>query len=259
MGFLLAGLICRAERPRPGVVALPQGFELIRLRGDGEPVIAGLDRLDEAGAAIARELSTDRRVAYVEAEFIGGEGTQAAVGWEAGEIAFGPRLTRTSNDDREGFEPVPWGSGMAIDEVLRWLGVERHGGRDEFDTLALNDLDELRVDDDVPVAAVAAFVAAVRLLPDVASLLREARAGDRQGSIAPGVRYAVHGAGCRFTLADGAEVDVDVDLHGLVFDAWRVREFARSRGDDVSEPDLRAALERHPDVVEVRPGWFTTP
>ncbi len=148
MGFLLAGLILRApDGPRPVAVAsavpLAQGFELLRVEGDRG--MAGFDRLTEEAVAAAETLSATRRVVHVEAEFFGGEGSQGAIGWEDGRVAFGPRLTQTPLEDRgDEYEVIAEGGDLAIDEALRWLGVVADEGKDEFATLRLDDLDELR-------------------------------------------------------------------------------------------------------------------
>ncbi len=106
-------------------------------------VLAGFDRLTEAAATAGSARSAAGRIVYLEAEFFGGTGSQAAVGWEAGRIAFGPRLTQTPGEGRDGYEDVPDGADLAIDEALRWLGVSAEGGQDEFDALGLEALDDL--------------------------------------------------------------------------------------------------------------------
>ena len=138
MAFFLAGLILRTdEKGSP----LAQGFSFIRM--PVEP-FAGVEHLTDNAANAAAALSVDRRVVYVDAEFFGGEGTQSAVGWERGQIAFGPRLTATPGEDAEGYEVVPPEGDMAINEALRWLGVQASPGQDEFDTLGLYHLDKRR-------------------------------------------------------------------------------------------------------------------
>lgn len=289
VAFVLAGFVARAgdggsSLPAASVVALPQGFALVRLhQTDGESAIAGFDRLTEEAAAAAAAFSTVGRLAYIEAEFFGGTGTQAALGWDGGRIAFGPRLTQTPGEGREHYEDVEAGADLAINEALRWLGVSAEGTHDEFDTLGLGRLDELRSEGEAePTAAVAvqSFIDALRKLSGVLApelggpldgerlswLLADVRqrGRDRDGVIAPGVHYAVHGVGCRFTLLDGAEVDVDLDAErsAVVFDAWRVRWFAASVGHEVTaddEPAVGVALRDAPDAAETRPGWFTVP
>jgi hypothetical protein len=181
---------------------------------DGEPAIAGFDRLTDVGVATAAAFSAVARVAYLETEFFAGMGTQAALGWEDGRVAFGPRLTQTAGEGREGFRDVEAGADLAVNEVLRWLGVSAEGPQDEFDTLGLGRLDELRSEGQIEPAAdvaVQSFIDGLRKLSAVLEpelggpldgerlswLLGEIRqkARDRQGVIAPGVHHAVHGAG----------------------------------------------------------------
>jgi hypothetical protein len=67
----------------------------------------------------------------------------------------------------------------------------------------------------------------------------------RDGRFASGVAYNVHGAGCRFITTDGAEMDLDMGEGGqsVVFDFWRVKQWAGSRGAPLpSDEDLRREL-----------------
>jgi len=61
-----------------------------------------------------------RKVAYVEAEFFGGDGTQAAAVWEGGRLVFGPVVAQD-----------------AINQALRLLGVMKQEHFDEFDAVNL--------------------------------------------------------------------------------------------------------------------------
>jgi hypothetical protein len=92
----------------------------------------------EWAAQLGRSLGQDR-FAYVEIEFFGGVGSQTAVGWEDGNEAFGPLRTQTPGEDRDGggFSTVPKAD-MAVNAVLRWLGIQADSGRDEFDTVGLS-------------------------------------------------------------------------------------------------------------------------
>lgn len=65
-------------------------------------------------------VSVAGRAAYIEAEFFGGTGDQAALFFEAGVAVASPGL-----NDR------------AINLALRWLAVEADVGKDEFDTVGL--------------------------------------------------------------------------------------------------------------------------
>jgi hypothetical protein len=77
------------------------------------------------------------RVIYIEAEFFGGTGSQAAVGWQGGVLSFGPRRTQMPMEDREGYAVVADQDDMAINAALRWLGITRTQTRDEFDTVGI--------------------------------------------------------------------------------------------------------------------------
>jgi hypothetical protein len=112
-----------AEAPVPGFWKLPIGF-------------------DQSLAA----WSMQGPVAYVEADYFGGVGTQIAAVWDAGALVLGPLAepeTRTA----------PTRS-TPISQALRRLGVSAHGHVDEFDAIGLgrhrdtdNWLDEVSSDD----------------------------------------------------------------------------------------------------------------
>ncbi|WP_026925181.1 hypothetical protein [Glycomyces arizonensis] len=68
-------------------------------------------------------------VAYLEAEYFGGAGSQCAQVWDRGRIALGPL------ELAEG-EPHP-GGGSPIARALRRLGVDKAGHHDEFDAVGL--------------------------------------------------------------------------------------------------------------------------
>jgi hypothetical protein len=72
-------------------------------------------------ARLARQLSRSAPVAYVETNYFGGAGSQAATVFSGG-----PRVLRRP---RAAYGP--------INEALRALGVPREGGYDPFDTLGL--------------------------------------------------------------------------------------------------------------------------
>lgn len=68
----------------------------------------------------AQRISMASRLAYVEAEFFGGVGGQAAVAWSEGARALGPLRDQD-----------------AINQVLRFLGARADGAHDEFDAIDL--------------------------------------------------------------------------------------------------------------------------
>ena len=150
MGYVLAAVVARREPlgrvadsvPRAQVVPLADEIELIPVtyalleEGSGTREVDPFPLLSGAApppwlTEQLRQASHHGRVAYVEAEFFGGEGVQAAIGWENGEIALGPMVEE--DDDL----PPPLEQG-AINQALRWLGVRVARGRiDEFETVGL--------------------------------------------------------------------------------------------------------------------------
>ena len=66
-------------------------------------------------------LSAGTTIAYIEADYFGGRGTQCAVAW------------------RDGIEVLPPTKAKgAINQVLRLLGIHAQSGQDEFDTVGLS-------------------------------------------------------------------------------------------------------------------------
>jgi hypothetical protein len=62
-------------------------------------------------------------------------------------------------------------------------------------------------------------------------------------------------------VAGGDVLDVDIGPGGrLVWDAWRVRDYARSRGEEIEVPaalEARRELAASGVIIETtRPGWF---
>ena len=145
MGYELTGLIGAPETLRAGVAALPgvrvvglgAGLALVPLtapvltavRAAGNPEDSGprpgFRQLTPAVARWVAGCSKAGPVLYAEAEFFGGSGSQAAIGWRDGQVWLGPLRTRTGDDDREGFAVAdgPGLRGMAINAGLRRLGV----------------------------------------------------------------------------------------------------------------------------------------
>ena len=76
--------------------------------------------LSREGARCVQDLCGAGALAYVEAEFFGGAGHQSAVGFLDGALALGPLSARD-----------------AINQALRFLGVQPAGKQDEFDTAGL--------------------------------------------------------------------------------------------------------------------------
>ena len=71
---------------------------------------------------LVESLSKDQSVAYVETEYFGGTGVQAAAVWLKGKLVYGPKQNKKIGP---------------INAALRRLGVRASDGRDEFDTIGL--------------------------------------------------------------------------------------------------------------------------
>lgn len=132
--FIAREEVLRAAAARLGnahVAPLGQGFALVPLTddlhdevtepGSGAAYEGRLWKLSSALARLAAEWSRQGPVAYVETEYFGGIGDQAALVWEGGEVVFGP--------ERAEIGP--------INEALRRLGAGRGDHLDEFEAVGL--------------------------------------------------------------------------------------------------------------------------
>jgi hypothetical protein len=113
------------------VVLATHSFELVPLTdalyeelngGATEPVASGIfEYLSARVEEWVASASLGGRLAYVEAEYFGGTGLQAAVGFQEGAIALGPMQADVG----------------PINTALNFLGVVRTAQMDEFDTVDL--------------------------------------------------------------------------------------------------------------------------
>jgi hypothetical protein len=85
----------------------------------GYPIVP-FDALTLAIKNLAKTLSFSGICAYVETLYFGGEGGQASMAWKNGRCVF------EENTEVD-----------AINQVLRFMGILRHEGKDEFDTARL--------------------------------------------------------------------------------------------------------------------------
>jgi hypothetical protein len=132
MGYTLQAFIGEATEAKSAapsdavIVELPQSKALIPLTESirEEHDISFLPLTDEGSddvpTAVHEFAARAKKIAYVEAEFFGGAGTQAAAVWEEGRLVFGPIVA----DD-------------AINQALRMLGVAKKEHFDEFEALNL--------------------------------------------------------------------------------------------------------------------------
>jgi hypothetical protein len=89
--------------------------------------------------AVARGLSYQIRVAYIEGETFGGQGTQSAAVWDRGELHLGPLFTcDVEADVEDGFIWTPDPRESAVNVALRELGVDRGTAVDEYAALGLH-------------------------------------------------------------------------------------------------------------------------
>jgi len=136
MGHSIAGFVARKEVLREGtrhlrhavIASLEQGFGFVPATdalddelGAGDGPHGEFWRLTAGLARLGAELSRRGPVAYVETDYFGGSGDQAAMVWEDGEVLSGPSKTRMG----------------AINHALLHLGVEKGGADDRFDALGL--------------------------------------------------------------------------------------------------------------------------
>ena len=118
--------------PGARVVHLEQGIGMIPISEDllndiergetslGAPKEPGFEFLSDVVLAWVQRLSKGTTLAYLEAEFISGEGTESAVVWRDGVMVLGPLQ----------------GTG-AVNRALRTLGVSVPARREEFEVVGL--------------------------------------------------------------------------------------------------------------------------
>jgi hypothetical protein len=88
-------------------------------------------RLTTADMSLAADCSRRGSIAYLETDYFGGVGIQAAVLWGGGALAIRPTSMRL--EQSVGRPRATW----PINAVLRGLGIVAAAGLDEFDTFGL--------------------------------------------------------------------------------------------------------------------------
>jgi hypothetical protein len=129
-----------AELPGARVVPLAHGYGFLpvtdQLAGDDESApFEHLERLTARLGAWAEAMSVAFPLAYIETDYFGGDGCQAAVAWAGGRVGFGPLQTSDRWVDGK-YTPTPLLDG-AINQAVRFIGADRGSVRDEFDALGL--------------------------------------------------------------------------------------------------------------------------
>ncbi|HEU4453449.1 MAG TPA: hypothetical protein VFR81_10325 [Longimicrobium sp.] len=138
MSHSISGFVARADVLRAGtahlrsayVASLGQGFGFVPVTEEVDEETGGrtvayeqfyrlTDALARLGAAMSRGGGA---VAYVETDYFGGTGEQAAIVWKDGRIYSGPEKSRIG----------------AVSDALRRLGAEKGDAHDEFDAIGLS-------------------------------------------------------------------------------------------------------------------------
>jgi hypothetical protein len=137
MGFVLSGVVlsqaCAREIEVERAFLLRHEYALVVtderwMMGGDRPPTSILDALSK--------LSARARAVYIEAEFFGGIGAQAAIGFERGIEAFDLRRTPSGKEFSrlESITAHQW----AINQALEWLGVPNPSSGDRFTAIGLN-------------------------------------------------------------------------------------------------------------------------
>lgn len=121
---------------RPDLAALPLTEDVLdRLHasyGTGEWLSTGA-MLTTTDLELAARASRAGPLAYVETDYFGGEGGQAAILWRGGERVLGPAAIRAESEHARPRQFWP------INAALRGFGIAAAPGLDEFDTLGLGE------------------------------------------------------------------------------------------------------------------------
>lgn len=124
------GVLNRHPLEGANLVSLKQGYEMLPftdsfIKKHQIPFLPltdeGVEQLPESINKLCAALSKEQQLAYVEAEFFGGAGTQACVVFENGETKLGPKVNES-----------------AINEALSVLGAEKTTHYDEFEAIGLD-------------------------------------------------------------------------------------------------------------------------
>ena len=133
------GLLAEVTRGLADAVLVPLGYRNLSLLPitdeffdgvtDGSPSGAlGLRRIPGGFTSVLADWSRGGPLAYVEADFFGGVGSQGAAVWADSKLVLGP-LRVAENE--------PFGTRSPISQALLWLGVVARHGEDEFATVGL--------------------------------------------------------------------------------------------------------------------------
>ena len=85
---------------------------------------------------LAKNLSYSGKCAFIETSYHGGSGYQVAIVWDNGKRVYGPVISY-DNLSEEYINRKLTIVEDAINDALKYIGILRHEGKDEFDTARL--------------------------------------------------------------------------------------------------------------------------
>jgi len=136
VSFVLSGVVisqaCAREMEVDRAFLLRQGYALVVTK---ERSMMGGERPQQGVVDLLVRLSRHSRAVYIEAEFFGGIGAQAAISYELGVESFGPLRTPPGEEFAGASELA--GGDWAINAALEWLGVRSDGPEDRFAAVGL--------------------------------------------------------------------------------------------------------------------------
>jgi len=101
-----------------------------------DQILEPYEELTKEIRKILKELSFNGKCAYIETNYFGGPGTQMCEVWENGTKILGPLISFDGIDQPK----VPEGAKLwknSINEALKTIGIYKHEGMDEFDSVRL--------------------------------------------------------------------------------------------------------------------------
>ncbi|CAM3857433.1 MULTISPECIES: hypothetical protein [Flavobacterium] len=110
-----------------------------------EQTIEPYQELSNQTLKILKEFSFKGKCLYLETDYFGGPGFQIAEVWENGNLILGPIISFDGIENPK----IPTKAKLvndAINEALKEIGIYKHEGKDEFDSLRLGDY---RSNDDI--------------------------------------------------------------------------------------------------------------
>ena len=101
-----------------------------------DAVLEPYEELTKETRKTLKELSFKGKCAYIETEYFGGSGAQISEAWYNGERIIGPLISFDGIENPK----IPSGAVLvenSINEILKTIGVYKHEGKDEFDSVRL--------------------------------------------------------------------------------------------------------------------------